>query len=256
MHELIIGGNRYTLPGDFLIRTFDDRDRDIRRFSNAKRKTPVTELILHETVTVSWMNTVSVLFSKKLGVHLIVDHDGTVYQHGDLATDLLWHASEHNAQSIGIEVVTPYEPRFMPAKGPWSETIEAPWAAGPAGRYVVPTLAQCESVALLTKWLTDDASKLPASRLAIPQRWPGLQGTRRLAVRRILDGVVPHPGTLAHCNFEHNDGTFLVLYSWLRIEPGLSPKEAYNDAKQLLTGARDSVDLDDYFVRNPYIQDV
>jgi hypothetical protein len=52
----------------------------------------------------------------------------------------MWHASQHNATSVGIEAVNPYDPKLMPPAGPWSKIIDAPWAAG--GKYVVPTPAQ------------------------------------------------------------------------------------------------------------------
>lgn len=220
------------------------------RFKNARRRGPVTDVILHETVTRSVSDTLLVLQQRGLGVHFVVGPAGEVSQHGDLATDELWHGSRYNDTSVGIEVVNPYEPRFVPTAGPWAEHISAPWAAG--GRYVLPTRAQLEATCLLVDWLTS-----AMSGLTIPQLWPGFRRTHTLSMHRVPEvgpsGVLP--GILAHTYFGHADGAFLVLYCWLRLEPMLGPEEAYMEAVRRATGAPPSgVDLDDFFVRNPYLQ--
>ena len=67
----------YAMDG---VHAFKARDRD---------PAAVNELIIHESVTRSAASTVAVLKRRKLGVHLIVTADRTVYQHADLATERL-----------------------------------------------------------------------------------------------------------------------------------------------------------------------
>jgi N-acetyl-anhydromuramyl-L-alanine amidase AmpD len=78
-------------------------------------KMPVTELIIHETVTTSVATTIKVLQRRKLGVHFIIGPDGLVTQHNNLLLDRLAHAPPHNKRSVGVEVVQPYyaEPCVM-----------------------------------------------------------------------------------------------------------------------------------------------
>ena len=65
---------------------------------------------------------------------------GAFTQHGDLATEILWHASQHNGPSFGVEVVNPYYPSYLKPGLPWDRVIKAPWAH--KGEYVLPTPAQ------------------------------------------------------------------------------------------------------------------
>jgi hypothetical protein len=204
-------------------------------FQNRKRPgARVTEVVLHETVTRSHADTIAVLKKQGLGVHLIVDEHGAVHQHGDLERDLLWHASEHNGPSVGIELVNPYEPRFLPKIGPWQRVIRAPWAAG--GWYVVPTLEQAETMSELVAWLTSTASGL-----AIPRTWVGL-AEGKLALTRIPNKAL-RPGLWAHTYFAHADGAWPALYAWLRLEGNRTPEDAYATAISWATGNAGAVTL-------------
>jgi hypothetical protein len=60
-------------------------------------------------------------------------------------------------------------------------------------------------------------------------------------------------GVYAHHYFGHADGSWLILYAWLRLEPGLDPATAYADACRLATGATASVDLGQYYAANPLL---
>jgi len=234
--KMIVGGQGVAPPDGVAVKNF--LDPSVYRFVNQQRSCPVTEFIIHETVTRSWSSTVQVLKPKSdsnpggrgLGVQLIADADGVVYQHGDLAKDLHWHGSQHNGPSIGIETVNPYEPRFAPAGGPWTDVIEdAPWAAG--HKYVVPTPAQSEAVCRTILWAAS-----PNSGLAIPRTWIGLHGSLFLMGPFAAAGSVA-PGIYAHHYFGHGDGSWLVLYAWLRIEAKLSEEDARAEAIRLATGA-------------------
>jgi len=215
------------------------------RFINQRRNTPVTELILHETVTSSAKATLAVLQQRNLGVHLIVGEDGTVYQHGDLKDDLFWHAIEHNPKSVGIEVVSPYYPELIPKNSGWTTVIDAPWAH--KGKYTVPTVTQAETVCELTRWLTSP----DAVGLDIPRKWVGLADHKMLMTKGPVSAL--GGGIYAHHYFGHADGCWLALYTWLRIEAQLDSGTAYYTAVQLATGAKGSVDLSPYYEADPYL---
>jgi hypothetical protein len=241
--KLIVRGQPLDPPGGLVVKSF--LDPSVYRFKNQVRSRPVTQLILHETVTRSWKATVDVLKPKAadnpggrgLGVQLIVDPDGTVYQHGDLATDEHWHAGgqtpDHNPASVGIELVNPYYAKYAPKGGPWAEFIDAPWAH--EGRYCVPTPASAEAVHQLTGWLTS-----PESALSIPRAWLGVKD-EKMAFGRIA--AMGDPGIYAHYYFGHADGCWPLLYCWLRLEAGFTPEEAWHRAVYMATGVRNSVSL-------------
>jgi len=241
--KLIVRGLPLDPPDGLVVRNFFDPT--VYHFKNQSRTRDVTQLILHETVTRSWKSTVDVLKPKSdanpggrgLGVQLIVDHDGTVYQHGDLATDEHWHAGgqspDHNPSSVGIECVNPYYAKYMPKDGPWTESIDAPWAA--EGKYCVPTPAQSEAVSLLTGWLTSEASGL-----SIPRTWLGVKDEKMAFGRLPPTG---DPGIYAHYYFGHADGAWLVLYSWLRLQADFTPEESWHRATYMATGVRNSVSV-------------
>ena len=198
---------------------------------------PVTELVIHETVTRSAEETVAVLRKRRLSVHLILDEHGRFTQHGDLANDNLAHASQHNVASVGIEVVNPYYPSYLKPGMAWSAVIDAPWAH--KKKYVLPTPAQAEAVARFIEWATS-----PAAGLAIPRTWIGLAGTK-LAMAEVESAAKLKPGVYAHHYFGHADGSLLVLYAWLRLEAGLAPDAAFAEAVRRGAGVRWNVDLAD-----------
>jgi hypothetical protein len=245
---IIVGGNEVDGPGGLLVKNF--KDPAVFRFKNqARAPQTVTEIVVHETVTRSWSSTVDVLKQRGLGVHFIADHDGTIYQHADLLTDEMWHASQHNAMSVGIETVNPYQPNLNQAGSPWKNTIKGAWAAG--GAYVVPTPEQSEAVCQLVDWL----SSASANPLTVPQLWPGLAGSKRMALGRLAScKTPPEPGILAHMYWDHADGAWLVLYAWLRLEAKLDSATAYGEAMRRATDASSAgVDLSDYFTADPFL---
>ncbi len=251
---IIVGGQELEGPAGVAIRNF--KDPGVFRFKNqVKPNRAVTEVVVHETVTRSWSDTVDVLRQRGLGVHFIADADGTIYQHADLQSDEMWHASQHNGVSVGIEVVNPYEPGLAHPGGPWTGILDnVPWSASqrPAKKYLLPTPEQAEATCQLINWLTSAA----ANPLTIPQKWPGLAQSGEkvtLALSRVeACKTPPDPGVLAHMYFGHGDGAWLVLYAWLRLEPGLDPQTAYEEAKRRAQGVL-AADVSDYFSQNPYL---
>ncbi|MBK8977136.1 MAG: N-acetylmuramoyl-L-alanine amidase [Planctomycetes bacterium] len=219
-----------TCPVDGLtVRTF--AEDGVHRFASKGKRAGAVELVIHETVTRSVDSTIAVLKKRGLSVHLVMGADGALTQHGDLATDILWHASQHNGASFGVEVVNPYYPSYLKPGLPWDRVIKAPWAH--KGEYVVPLPAQCEAVAQLVKW----ATSAPAPGIAVPRAWPGLRDGR-FALGLVPAADKPLPGILAHQYFGHADGSMLVLYAWLRLEVGLSPESAFDEAVKRTTGVR------------------
>lgn len=236
IRTFIVGGKEIEPPPGLQVLNFNDPS--VHRFRGRDRTgKPVTELIIHETVTRSAADTVVVLKKRRLGVHLILDWHGRFTQHGDLANDRLAHASQHNGPSIGIEVVTPYYPKYLKPGMACSAAIDAPRAH--KKKYVLPTPAQAEAVVRFVEWVTS-----PASGLAIPRTWIGFAGTA-LAMGPVEGATKLAPGLYAHHYFGHADGAWLVLYAWLRLEAGLAPEAAFDEAVRRATGVRKRVDLSD-----------
>lgn len=228
MSNLIVNGVAVCAP-DLAVRTFVDDG--VHRFAPKGTRSRATEIVVHETVTRSVDSTVAVLEKRGLSAHLVMGPDGVLTQHGDLATDVLWHAGAHNNPSFGVEVVNPYYPRLLKKSLPWERAIDAPWAH--EKKYVLPTPAQAEALAAFVRW----ATSRPAVGLEVPRQWPGLRDGR-FALGRIDAAAKPTPGVLAHHYFGHADGAWLVLYAWLRVEAGLAPDVAFEEAVKRTTGVR------------------
>ena len=252
MNTIIINGKSVPVP--FPVVNYKDdvvyKNQKIFKFVNKPRPAPqANAVVVHETVTDSWVTTVAVLKARGLGVHFIVDEDGMVVQHADILTDEMWHATQFNQLSVGIETVNPYTPPAAPV-GPWKNVIaNAPWAVD--GHYLVPTETQAESVSLLVDWLSSSA----ANPVAIPQIWPGFQHTQTLSMGRIKADLQENPGIHAHMYFGHADGAWLVLYAWLRLEVKLDAATAYTEAIRMATGAHSvGIDMSGILKQNPTIE--
>lgn len=232
---MIIRGERFSCP--FPVTTW--LDGAARLPAKGKRDTAVS-VVIHETCTRSVADTVRTLQSRGLGCHLIVGPDGEVSQHADLAVEITWHAGSHNGPSIGIEVVNPYYPASVKAGDPWGRTIKATWAH--RSEYTLPTRASAETVAQLALWLA------AVPWLDVPLRWPSMLGTTA-HFQPVEACAKPTPGVYAHqhCG-AHADGAWLVLYAWLRIEAGLTPEQAYEEAARRAEGKRWTASLADVAV--------
>lgn len=243
MSCLVVRGIATSAPDSVAVRTF--LEDGAARFASKGKRSHATELVIHETVTRSVDSTIAVLKKRGLSVHLVLGPDGELTQHGDLVSDVLWHAGPaHNGPSFGVEVVNPYYPRLLRKRLPWERTIKAPWAH--EGQYVLPTPAQAEAVASLVRWTTS----APAPGLEVPRRWVGLRAGI-MQMGPAAEAVNATPGVLAHHYFGHADGAWLVLYAWLRLEAGLPPETAFDEAARRATGARRSVDVRDLLAATP-----
>lgn len=232
MSGIIVGGVIRSAPG---VNVQNYLHPNLHEFTGrARRLEDVTEIVIHESVTLSHQSTVETLMRRGGGVHFIIAADGTVAQHADVLTRLS-HASQHNSNSVGIEIVNPYYPRWLRDGLPWRDVIDAPWAH--EGEYVLPTPAQLEAVSQLIDWLTS-----AKSGLKIPRRWLGLSGSK-FALGRVPAAERPSKGVLAHTYFNHADGGFAALYAWLRIERLVSAATAFDLAQHLTEGAREYADI-------------
>ena len=211
-----------------------DTSENIQRLhrTGTRELVDVTELVIHESVTTSWLSTQRVLANRDLGVHLMIHEDGMVSQHGEL-TDIMSHCPKHNANSVGIEVVNPYEPRFMGEDCPWVEYINAPWAH--RGSYVLATQAQCEALA--------DVIADLIKRLDIEPIWHGLKIGDGEPHHWALTDVEPkagetNKGIWAHQQIGgHADGSWPLMVAALILQ-GQDPQKSYGAAARAATGVR------------------
>ncbi len=243
MSGLVVRGVATSSPDGVRARTF--LEDGTARFAPKGKRLRATELVVHETVTRSVDSTIGVLKKRGLSVHLVLGPDGELTQHGDLVSDVLWHAGPaHNGPSFGVEVVNPYYPRLLRKALPWERTINAPWAH--QGQYVLPTPAQAEAVTALVRW----ATSAPAPGIEVPRRWPGLRaGSFQLGP--LAEASKPLPGVLAHHYFGHADGAWLVLYAWLRLEAGLASEVAFEEAVRRARGVQRAADVRDLLPVTP-----
>lgn len=199
-------------------------DDDEHQFTQYRqREVLVTFLVIHESVTMSVARTNYILNKKRessaakgdndgkgwdFGIHLNLAPDGHVSCHADLIRHRLVHANQLDDQSIGIEVVNPYNPKF--AKPPFDEVITGDWwtwePEGGERMYTLPTDAQLRAIPLLSKFLTDNISSLP---LAFPTKHLMASNTR---IEGWEDRAIPaSPGIVAHRDFaSHADGRYLL----------------------------------------------
>jgi len=181
-------------------------------------KTPIDEIVIHESVTGSRVATLGVLQRRGLGVHYVVDRDGSITQHVPLAmacahAEGFGQRSLHNERSVAIEVVNRY---YGAGASQGDHVIDAVWAH--RGRYIVPTGVQLEAVWQLVMGT--------ASELELDVTFPGVQRMLKVGPKRFVWGrIKTHevPGVVAHARWAHADGLFVEHYLLLRSlghEPG------------------------------------
>lgn len=232
-------------------RTYDfERSRDGVPFRVHGRRTYATALVIHETVTTSHARTVEVLRTRgsgKLGIHVIGDVDGSISQHADLGNQIVWHSGAHNSHSIGYELINPYYPESMPKNGPWQDVIDAPWAH--KKRYVLPMPEQVETFTRFVQFVTSGG----IDGLKVPLAWPSVTGGT-FHMKAVSTCSKPTHGVYSHFNIgNHSDGSWPLLYAWLRIEAGLSPYLAYSEAVRRAEGSNGKVYVGDLENRSRYV---
>jgi hypothetical protein len=98
---IVIGGVEYPFSNMTGHQQFKGKARKLD-------KTPPTFIVIHNSVTSTFSGCVRVLLKKGLGVHFTIDIDGRMYQHADPVSQITYHGSSLNYQSVGIETITMY----------------------------------------------------------------------------------------------------------------------------------------------------
>jgi hypothetical protein len=179
--------------------------------ASGPRSKPLDRFVIHETGGNTEAGAERTMKRSHLGVHLLLDADGSVSNYADLATDICAHAGQANGVSIGLEIVNEYRPEAM--AGPHGPVIPAEWwtwcPPGKRREYVCPTDIQMEVALALIPWLCD--------HLGIPLTFP----TRDLCAKKPrIPGwrkpplgwwAKPDPGVVAHQDFSgHADGRYIL----------------------------------------------
>jgi hypothetical protein len=207
--QFIINGVKVDVPFlGFRFTNYSDDGEPLLRHSARDEADLVDFAVLHESVTVSKEDTISVLERRKLGVHFVLDPEGNWSQHGDPVLHHMAHAGSLNDCSFGIEIVNPYVPDYNTEPKVFTKSIPARWWTWTPGekRYVLPTDAQLNSLALVMPWLCGVVGvpyEFPTS--VLDPRFPRMDAT---TLERSYRGVV------AHRDFEPNrsDGRYLLEY--------------------------------------------
>lgn len=224
---LIIDGQRVRLSDEMLglgitaSNYLDDEEHQFTQFRNRKAH-QVTHLVIHESVTMSAAQTNRVLEAKRrksgrkgknggkgwdYGIHLNMSPDGHISCHADLIRHRLVHANQLCTESVGLEVVNPYNPKF--AKPPFTRTMDGPWWCWRPENgervYTLPTDAQMRAIGPLCKFLCDNIAALP---FEFPTKDLNRKNKR---IDGWNSGKEPAPGIVAHRDFaSHADGRYLL----------------------------------------------
>lgn len=196
-------------PQGVVVRNFVYDDEP--HFKCKPRNKPLQHFVLHETAGRSAEGCKKSLLQKGYGVQLILDRDGIMSCHGDLANDVMIHANQLNGTSIGMEIVNPYAPKiargmsdiqFIPAEW-WT------WLADKKDkRYVLPTQAQLDTLIKVVPFL--------CNLLGIPYVFPtaGLNAkNKKIKGCLVPPRAKPGPGIVAHRDFaSHADGRYPLEY--------------------------------------------
>jgi hypothetical protein len=194
--------------------------------SAGQRVKPLTTLVIHETGGNTEAGAERTMKSTHLGVHLLLDSDGSISNYADLADEICWHAGQANKISIGLEIVNEYRPEAM--KDPHGPIIPAEWwtwvPKGARHEYVCPTDIQMRVALAFIPWICD--------HLGIPVVFP----TRDLCKKkpRITGwqkfpkgwSAKPGPGVVEHSSFSgHADGRFILNALMAQESAALSGRE-------------------------------
>ncbi len=222
---LIIDDGSVQLPDEMIqlgITASNYRDDDEKQFTQYRERTRVSVFVFHESVTMSAAQTNRILDRKReksakagkkggkgydYGIHLNLAPDGHISCHADLVRHRLVHAGQMNSNSIGLEVVNPYNPAY--GKSPFDKTIKGPWWCWkPKGRdkvYTLPTPAQMRAFYPLIKFLTETIDTLP-------MEFPTAElGRRKGRIDGWRDYKKTGSGIVAHRDFSsHSDGRYML----------------------------------------------
>ena len=186
---------------------------------SGKRRKPLDQIVLHESVTSSRKATERVLKKRKLSVHFMVDRDGTITQHAPVSRATFHAGSGHNSRSVGLEMVSPY---YGSRAKKNDQVIAARWAH--KKKYILPSEEQAEASFKLIRWLCT-MHDIPLEFACIDE------DDRQFKWGRYKERA-GNPGVLAHHRFHHADALFFEHYAASRHISSLSPADAYKCTKE------------------------
>jgi hypothetical protein len=191
--QFIIGGDWVPVPfSGFQFSNYSDDGEPLLRHKTRDPDDIVDFAVLHETTGVSKERCIDTLDTRNLGVHFILDPDGNWSQHGDPVMHEMPAAGALNPCSFSLEIVNPYTPANNTKPKVFTKSIPARWWTWTPGekRYVLPTDAQLNSLALVMPWLCGVVGvpyEFPTS--VLDPRFPRMEAT---TLKRSYRGVVAH----------------------------------------------------------------
>ena len=182
------------------------------RFRGRKRRRPVDQIVIHETVTDPSKGAepvARILKKRRLSTNYIIDGDGKIWEACKPERYTAHAGSGHNARSVGVDVCSRY---YGHAAKRDQTVIDARWAH--KGRYIVPELEVLEATWKLCRWLViaHDIDLVFPNVGPDGWRWGRLKDHSG-------------PGLYPHHAWAHADGTFPTYFMLMR-SAGLSSERA------------------------------
>ncbi len=140
-----------------------------QQFKGRARKAPPTFIAIHNSVTHTFKGCVKVLLNGGLGVHFTIDIYGKMYQHADPVSQITYHGSPLNTQSVGIETISMYHFNKAPQSHKNAGFTESDpfWWMSKTTRFAKPPESMVNSCNRLMAMLV---SKIPALSNTFPSR--------------------------------------------------------------------------------------
>ena len=231
---IVIGGVEYPFSNMTGHQQFKGKARKLD-------KTPATFIAIHNSVTSTFSGCVRVLLKKGLGVHFTIDIDGRMYQHADPVSQITYHGSPLNYQSVGIETITKYDWKKTPQSHKDAGFTESDpfWWMGKKTRFSKPPESMVNSCNRLMAMLV---AKIPTLSNTFPSKdfnkKPGrLSGTP-------AGGIVSHRDYVAKA-----DGRYFLMRYIEKVtgqkylpDAGVPAFAAEAEAEADLVEATDTID--------------
>jgi hypothetical protein len=168
-------------------------------------------LVIHENNgRLEPLKVVKYLQSVRLGYHIMIAPDGSMYQFADLSRRVS-HAKQCNSTGLGVCVLNTYSIKNRGRLyGDYSDAgvIGKRWWSG-GHRYVLPTQAQLDTAAKMVPWLC----RLTGTPLEFPTIKLGPHKPKITGWNKPPKGwnARPEPGVVAHRDFgSHADGRYIL----------------------------------------------
>jgi len=232
---IIFKGERIEIEGVESTNHIDDNEPEFRSYDRNPHLTkPVKWIVLHETNGNTAAQCKQTLARRKLGVQLIIDYDGHVSCHGDLYR-VQWHGNQLNLESVGIEIVNPYNPVFVSPhlRDIFCNTIPAEfwtWIPRNEDKAVKQLLKAKKMKSVPRAYITPTDEQITALErtipvlcevLEVPLEFPTINLSRRNPrIKRWKQKAKPDGyGIVAHRDYaSHADGRYPLEHMYARTE--------------------------------------